>query len=70
MHVLPGLRPELEPTRWLADDGLARLSLWVDAVVARPSCVDTLPPTAELTASYQKLLERFQSAAPAGAGSR
>ena len=61
MNVLPGLRPELDPAVWLADDGLERLERWTRAVCARPSCVETLPPTTELQASYTKLLERFKA---------
>ena len=45
----------------LADGGLAHFSRWLDAVVARPSCVETCPPAAELVEGYVKLLERMKA---------
>ncbi len=64
MRVLPGVRPALDPSRWLAEDKLTNVDRWVAAVCARPSCVDTLPPEEELQEGFQRLLERF-AAAPA-----
>jgi len=59
--VLPGLRPALNPRRILEEEGLARLSAWLDAVVARPSCLETIPPTDELVTSYTALLEKMKA---------
>ena len=62
--VLPGLRPSLDtPLQWCEEDGLPRVARWMDAVCARPSCMETLPPPAELQASYKRMLERFASMA-------
>ena len=63
MLVLPAVRPALAPSSWLDEDGLTRVAEWVEAVTARQSVVDTLPPAAELAQSYERLLERFKSAA-------
>jgi glutathione S-transferase len=59
--VLPGMRPALEPRQILANDGLTRLSIWLDAVCSRPSCSATIPPAEELVASYTSLLERMKA---------
>lgn len=60
--VLPGVRPAHDPRAWIAEDGLSRLSDWLDAVCDRPSCTDTLPPAAELVTSYSKMVERMKAA--------
>jgi len=65
MLVLPGLRPELVPTRWLEEDGLTHCAAWAEAVVHRQSVSDTLPAAGELQQSYQKMMERFKSMAAA-----
>lgn len=62
VSVLPGLRPRLDPRAMMRDDGLTRLAAWVDAVVARPSAVATVPPESELVEGYSKLLERMKAA--------
>lgn len=59
--VLPGMRPALQPRQMFADDGLTRLSAWLEAVCARPSCTATIPPAEELVTSYAALLERMKA---------
>ena len=67
--LLPGLRSELTDgpgsplDAWLAEDGLTRLKSWLEAVVTRPSCVDSLPPPEEVVSGYTKLLERIKAMA-------
>lgn len=65
--VLPGLRPHLDPMRWLEDDGCDRLAKWMDAVCKRPSCVNSLPPPEEICESYGKLVERMKAMSAAKA---
>ena len=60
--VLPALRPDLDPYAMMADDGLSALSAWMEAVVSRPSCVETLPAADVLVGNYRKLLERIKAA--------
>lgn len=63
IHVLPGVRPELDPKAWMADDGLGRLADWMEAVCERESCVESLPPPAELVESFGKMVQRMKAAA-------
>ena len=63
--VLPGMRPELDVSKYLASEKLRYVSRWMRAVCERPSCMQTLPPKEELQESYEKLMERFK-AMPAG----
>jgi glutathione S-transferase len=63
IHVLPGVRPELDPKAWMANDGLGRLAGWMQAVCERESCVESLPPPAELVESFSKMVERMKAAA-------
>lgn len=65
IHVLPGIRPKLDPKVWMADDGLLRLATWMEAVCERESCVESLPPPAELVESFSKMVERMKAAATA-----
>ena len=59
-HVLPVLRPELDPKQWMKEDNLLRLSEWFEAVCARSSCVESLPPPAELIESFGAMVERMK----------
>lgn len=61
MAVLPGLRPSLDPTRMLEEDGLHRLRAWLEAVCLRPSCVATAPPPAELVTGYSSFLAKLKA---------
>jgi len=61
--VLAGLRPELDVSAWVEEDKLQRLDAWMDAVCARPSCVESLPPPEELVESYGKMVERMKGMA-------
>ena len=63
--AVEGGRPALDPKAWMAEDSLTRLSDWMDAVCARPSCVDSLPPPDELCASYSAMVERMKGMAMA-----
>ena len=63
MLVLPGLRPELAPSRWLEEDGLTHCAAWVDAVVNRQSVSDTLPAACDMQQSYRNMMERFKKTA-------
>ena len=65
--VLPGLRPHLNPMKWMEEDGCERLAAWMEAVCSRPSCVDTLPPADEICDSYGKLVERMKAMSAGGA---
>jgi len=65
IHVLPGLRPDLDPKVWMADDGLGRLAGWMEAVCGRESCVESLPPPAELVENFGKRVEKMKAAAAA-----
>ena len=60
--VLPGIRPEHDPRELLSEHGLTRLLAWFEAVCARPSCVETIPPPDELVGGYQKMLARMAAA--------
>lgn len=62
--VLPGLRPQLDFKDWVREDGLERLDAWMDAVCARPSCVDSLPPPQEMVESYGAMVERMKGMKP------
>mmetsp|Transcript_30978 Transcript_30978/g.51342 ORF Transcript_30978/g.51342 Transcript_30978/m.51342 type:complete len:192 (+) Transcript_30978:198-773(+) len=62
--VLPGLRPELDLKVWVREDGLDRLDVWMDAVVTRPSCVNSLPPPQEVVESYGAMVERMKGTKP------
>ena len=62
--VLPAMRPTLVPSDWVAEDGLDRLAVWVEAVLSRPSCAESLPPKDVLLDSYTKLLERMRAMPP------
>jgi glutathione S-transferase len=68
--VLPGLRPELDVSKYLASEKLAHVARWMTAVCERPSCVETLPPKEELQTSYVRLMERFKAMPAGGAGGR
>lgn len=61
MTVLPGLRPDIDIQKWLAEDDLGRLAGWMDAVCARPSCTETIPPASELCDSFQKLVQMMKA---------
>jgi glutathione S-transferase len=61
--VLPGLRPSIQPNELMAQEGLTRLSEWLDAVCARPSCTATIPDDETLTQNYSKMLERMKATA-------
>mmetsp|Transcript_26595 Transcript_26595/g.74428 ORF Transcript_26595/g.74428 Transcript_26595/m.74428 type:complete len:166 (+) Transcript_26595:350-847(+) len=61
MTVLPGTRPTVDPRQILEEEGLFRLSTWLTAVCTRPSCMETIAPTAELVESYKALLMRMKA---------
>ena len=44
-------------------EGLGRLADWMEAVCERESCVESLPPPAELVESFGKMVERMKTAA-------
>ena len=60
--VLPGIRPEHDPLVLLSEHGMTRLLAWLEAVCARPSCVETIPPADELVGGFRKMLERMAAA--------
>lgn len=60
--VLPALRPNINPLTIMDEDGLSRLAAWTQAIITRPSCVDTIPPAEELATGFSKMLERMKQA--------
>ena len=68
--VLPGLRPEHDPRKWMAEDELSRLADWLTAVCARPSCADTLPPEDDLITGFSKLVDRMKAMSAGGSATK
>ena len=66
--VLPGMRPSLDVSKYMATEKLSHVSRWMTAVCERPSCVETLPPKEELQESYERLMERMKAMAAGGGG--
>ena len=65
--ILPALRPDsCDLKAWLKEDGLDRLGAWLDAVCARESCVNSLPPPDELRESFSAMVERMKGMQAAG----